>query len=215
MEVERTGRFDDAFAHFRMKHGTFWRWVRPVFDGHSETNANARIEFRPIPAQPTVRDSVAFQAAFAGLLEQMRQYEHPLYDLRWADAKENFYGAMKHGLDAEFSYITANGEDTTDTGRIYSDLFEQAQAGLRQRGFSGETAARYLFPLRRRARTGTTPADWKRHLVYSRLADGDGLEGAIGGMQYTYFQNQRRTLLDGSFTDWFDLESPMKEVGPP
>mgnify|MGYP006288880299 CR=1 FL=1 len=213
MEVEQTGRFDDAFAHFRMKHGTFWRWVRPVFDGASRTNANARIEFRPIPAQPTVRDSVAFQAAFAGLLEQMRQYDHPLYKLPWEIAKENFYGAMRDGLDADLTYITVNGDETTDTGRIYSDLFEQAQAGLRQRGLSGEMAARYLFPLRRRARTGTTPADWKRHEVYSRLAKGDGIEGAIGGMQYKYFENQRRTLLDGSFTDWFDLDSLMKDVG--
>ena len=206
MAVEDTGRFDDEFAHFRMKHGTFWRWVRPVFEGASRTDANARIEFRPIPAQPTVRDSVAFQAAFAGLLERMRQYEHPLYDLPWTAARENFYAAMRDGLRADLTYITAEGVETTESETIYADLFEQAQAGLRQRGLTGETAARYLWPLRRRVRQGITPAAWKRNRVRDHLQDGADLETAVEKMQETYVQTQRRTLLEGSFTDWFETD---------
>ncbi|MFB6110798.1 MAG: hypothetical protein ABEJ60_08010 [Halodesulfurarchaeum sp.] len=206
MAVEDTGRFDDEFAHFRMKHGTFWRWVRPVFEGTSRNEANARIEFRPIPAQPTVRDSVAFQAAFAGLLEQMRQHEHPLYDLPWSAARENFYAAMRNGLDADLSYITADGVETEETETIYADLFEQAQAGLRQRGLSGETAARYLWPLRRRVRQGITPVEWKRNRVRSHLQDGADLAEAVERMQETYVGTQRRTLLDGSFTDWLESD---------
>ena len=208
MPVESSGRFDDAFAHFRTKHGTFWRWVRPVFEGASRTEANARIEFRPIPAQPTVRDSVAFQAAFAGLLEQLRQQEHPLYDLDWETARENFYGAMRDGLDAELRYITAAGEETTERETIFADLFEQAQAGLRSRGLSGETAAQYLWPLRRRARQGITPAGWKRMRVRENLDDGADLTVAVEEMQEAYFERQKRTLLDGTFSDWFDGTGP-------
>ncbi|MFB6085655.1 MAG: hypothetical protein ABEJ84_02425 [Halodesulfurarchaeum sp.] len=206
MAVEQTGRFDDEFAHFRMKHGTFWRWVRPVFEGVSRTEANARIEFRPIPAQPTVRDSIAFQAAFAGLLEQLRQHEHPLYDLPWTDARENFYEASRAGLEADLSYITESGEETTDSDAIYADLFEQAQAGLRRRGLSGETAARYLWPLRRRVKHGMTPAEWKRNRVREHLQDGADLTLAIEEMQEHYFELQRRTLLDGRFSDWFETD---------
>ncbi|MFW5965519.1 MAG: hypothetical protein ACOCP3_02065, partial [Halodesulfurarchaeum sp.] len=206
MTVEKSGRFDDEFAHFRQKHGTFWRWVRPVFGGRSRTEANARIEFRPLAAQPTVRDSIAFQAAFAGLLEQLRQHEHPLYDLEWSVAQENFYAAMRDGFDADLRYITVDGEETTDTQRLYADLFEQAQAGLRRRGLTGETAARYLWPLRRRVRQGITPAAWKRNRVRERLNEGDDLASAIRGMQKTYLGHQRRTLLEGRFTDWFDAE---------
>jgi len=33
MPVESSNRFDDEFAAFRLKHGTYWRWVRPVFGG--------------------------------------------------------------------------------------------------------------------------------------------------------------------------------------
>ena len=208
MPVEESGRFDDAFAHFRTKHGTFWRWVRPVFGGASRTDANARIEFRPIPAQPTVRDSVAFQAAFAGLLEQLRQQEHPLYDLDWSTARENFYAAMRAGLDADLAYITADGTETTEREAIFADLFEQAQAGLRRRGLSGETAAQYLWPLRRRARRGMTPAAWKRIRVRENLDDGADLTVAVEEMQEAYFERQKRTLLDGTFSDWFDGAGP-------
>lgn len=208
MAVEKKGRFDDEFAHFRMKHGTFWRWVRPVFGGPSRSDANARIEFRPISAQPTVRDSIAFQAAFAGLLEQMRQYEHPLYELSWADARENFYAASRDGLGAELTYITADGEETETTETIYADLLEQAQAGLRRRGLTGETAARYLWPLRRRVRQGITPAGWKRNRVREHLQDGADLAMAIEEMQELYFERQKHTLLDGSFAEWFETTGP-------
>ncbi|MFW6384473.1 MAG: hypothetical protein ACOCZC_03650 [Halodesulfurarchaeum sp.] len=208
MPVEDSGRFDDAFAHFRAKHGTFWRWVRPVFEGASRTEANARIEFRPIPAQPTVRDSVAFQAAFAGLLEQLRQQEHPLYDLPWETARENFYAAARAGIDADLTYITADGAETAEREAIFADLFEQAQAGLRRRGLSGETAAQYLWPLRRRARQGMTPAGWKRLRVRENLDDGATLGVAVEEMQEAYFEKQRRTLLEGTFTDWFDDTPP-------
>ncbi|MBS3760429.1 hypothetical protein [Halodesulfurarchaeum sp.] len=208
MGVENSGRFDDEFAHFRMKHGTFWRWVRPVFEGASRTEANARIEFRPIPAQPTVRDSVGFQAAFAGLLEQMRQHEHPLYDLPWADARANFYAAMEDGLRADLRYITVDGTETTERETIFADVLKQAQAGLRRRGLTGETAARYLWPLRRRVRQGITPAEWKRKRVREHLQDGADLTVAISEMQEHYFELQKRTLLDGSFTEWFETKRP-------
>jgi len=97
MPVERGDRFDDAFAAFRTKHGTYWRWVRPVFAGATRSEANARIEFRPIPGQPTVRDSIAFQAAFAGLIEGMHAHNHPLADLDWRDARSNFYAGSRTG----------------------------------------------------------------------------------------------------------------------
>jgi hypothetical protein len=58
-EVATEGRFDDAFAHVRRKHRTYWRWVHPVFGGATRSAANARVEFRPLPAQPTVRDSTS------------------------------------------------------------------------------------------------------------------------------------------------------------
>jgi hypothetical protein len=202
MLQEPTGRFDDEFAHFRHKHGSFWRWVRPVFDGPTRTDANARIEFRPIAAQPTVRDSVAFLAVFAGLMESLSRLDHPVYHLDWAHANANFYAAMRDGLDAEMTWITADGEETTDTEVLYAELFEYARDGLEGRGLSTEEATRYIQPLRERVDRDITPASWKRAQVRQRYAAGEPFAEAIWGMQKTYIDHQRETLIEGSFVDW-------------
>jgi hypothetical protein len=202
MPVSTSGRFDDEFAHWRRKHGTFWRWVRPVFGGSSREKANARIEFRPIAGQPTVRDTIAFQAAFAGLLENLPRTEHPLYDLEWETARDAFYDAAKHGLDADLEWIDADGDRVTDKRELYADLFEQAEMGLQRRGLSNEQAAKYLWPLRQRARHAITPASWKREQVREALDAGNSFENAVYAMQCEYIENQRETVLSGSFADW-------------
>ncbi|SFC36383.1 hypothetical protein SAMN05444422_107209 [Halobiforma haloterrestris] len=202
MPVEAGERFDDEFPHFRRKHGTYWRWVRPVFGGPTRSAANARIEFRPIPAQPTVRDSVSFLAAFAGLLESLVRLEHPVHELDWQVARENFYAAMREGLEADLTWITNDGKETTDPLDLYEDLLAHAEDGLTNRGLSEEQAAKYLYPLRRRVRQRMTPARWKRAQVRSALEDGADLPDAVGRMQRRYVERQSETLLDGSFADW-------------
>ncbi|WP_115862633.1 hypothetical protein [Halorussus litoreus] len=202
MPVETSDRFDDEFAHFRLKHGTYWRWVRPVFGGPTRSAANARIEFRPIAAQPTVRDSIAFQAAFAGLLESTFRREHPVRHLDWVVARDNFYDAAREGLDADVYWITNAGEETTDYETVYADIFAHAKDGLQSRGLSDEQAAKYLYPLRQRARHRLTPASWKRDRVRERLDDGESFEEAVHGMQRDYIDRQAETLIDGTFADW-------------
>ena len=202
MPVERGDRFDDQFATLRRKHGTYWRWVRPVFDGATRSDANARIEFRPIAAQPTVRDSMAFQAVFAGLMESLPQRRHPVIDQEWSTAEENFYAAVRDGVGSEQAWVANDGVETTDTERIYEDIFSHARDGLTSAGCTERQADRYLEPLRERVRTGTTPASWKRREVRERLDDGDSLARAIEGMQRTYIRKQEETLLDDTFADW-------------
>ncbi|MFB6156913.1 MAG: hypothetical protein ABEJ34_03625 [Haloferacaceae archaeon] len=203
MPVEAGGeRFDDAFATLRLKHGTYWRWVRPVFDGATRSEANARIEFRPIPAQPTVRDSVAFQAAFAGLMESLPKRRHPVYDQDWDVARHNFYAAAREGLDAEIRWITNDGQETTDPAVVYDDLLSHAVDGLRTAGLPTDEAERYVDPLSARIGRETTPAAWKRARVRERLDAGDDLGEAITAMQRAYIARQEETLLEGSFAGW-------------
>ena len=200
--LDEQGRFDDRFAHFRHKHGSYWRWVRPVFDGPTRESANARIEFRPLPAQPTVRDTVALLAVFAGLLESLPRREHPLHELPWEDARDNFYAAVRDGLAAEIRWFTADGTETTDTGELYAELFELARDGLELRGLGAEEANRYIQPLRERADRRVTPARWKRRLVADRVDRGEPLAEAIWGMQADYIDNQTETLVEGTFVEW-------------
>ena len=150
MLLEDSGRYDDAFRHFRHKHGTFWRWVRPVFDGATRSAANARIEFRPLPGQPTVRDTVCLQAAFAGLLESLPRREHPLDALDWERARDNFYEAVHNGLRGEFHWIDADGTLTADHEVVFEELFDLAADGLALRGLDEREVDHYIDPLRER-----------------------------------------------------------------
>ncbi|MES3517919.1 MAG: hypothetical protein PPP58_09675 [Natronomonas sp.] len=199
---ESGGRYDDRFAHFRHKHGSYWRWVRPVFDGPTKSAANARIEFRPLPGQPTIRDSIALLAVYAGLMQSLPRREHPVYDQPWEQAEENFYAAVEDGIDAEFRWITADGVRTTDTAEMYAELFEYARDGLELRGLSSEEANRYIHPLRERVDRGVTPASWKHRRVKRAVDRGTPLGEAIWGMQAAYIDNQSETLIEGTFLDW-------------
>ena len=204
LDPEPSGRFDDQFAAFRMKSGTYWRWVRPIFDGPTRSGANARIEFRPLSAQPTVRDSVAFLAAFAGLLEALPAHDHPVLELSWADAHDNFYRAANEGINAELAWITADGSMPETDEAVYRDLLAQATEGLRMRGCSEAFVDRYLDPIRARVDRWTTPADWKRSVVREHLAAGESIESAIPAMQRQYLEYQESTLFSDDFSAWLD-----------
>jgi len=197
-------RFDDAFATFRTKHGSYWRWVRPVFEGSSRSAANARIEFRPVPGQPTVRDSIAFQGTFAGLMQALPQHEHPVIGLDWETARDNFYAAVADGLDADMEWIGHDGERTTDTDALYDDLLDYAETGLRTAGCAEDEAAKWVAPLRWRVANRTTPASWKRDSVRDRLDDGDDFATAVTDTQREYIDRQSETLIEGGFSAWTD-----------
>ncbi len=202
VDVPKLDRFGDSFRHFRHKHGSYWRWVRPVFDASSRSAANARIEFRPLPAQPTVRDCIAFEAVFAGLMESLPRREHPIAQLSWEDAKQNFYAAVEDGLQAELTWITIDGEETTTIDEICGECFEFARDGLELRGLSTDEARRYIRPLRERLDRRTTPARWKHDHVRGSVEAGVPLPEAIWGMQAEYIDRQAETLVEGCFTDW-------------
>ena len=202
MEVTPADRFDDTFRHLRHKHGSYWRWIRPVFEAPSRSSANARIEFRPLPAQPTIRDCIAFEAVFAGLMESLRRREHPVRTLPWETARENFYAAVRDGLQADIEWITADGAETTAIDEICVECFEFARDGLELRGLSTEEARQYIRPLRERLDRRTTPARWKHNHVKASVEAGVPLAQAIWGMQAEYIDYQHETLIEGSFVDW-------------
>ena len=195
-------RFDDSFATLREKHGTYWRWVRPVFDGATRSEANARIEFRPIPAQPTVRDTTAVQAAFAGLMEALPRREHPIREQPWEQARENFYAAVRDGFEADLVWIDAAGEPVTDTEQLFGDILDHAEIGLHAAGCTERQAEETIRPLRFRVESGVTPAGWKRRKIREWIDSGRSLSASIQGMQRAYIENQADTLLDGSFEAW-------------
>jgi len=188
---------------FDYKRGTFWRWVRGVPGGDAVDGAcdeqSLRIEYRPLPTQPTVRDVVGLQALTAGLLHGLVAADHPLAALPWEDAEASFYAAVEDGPEADLAWVDADGERTSDTETVFDEIFEYARLGLESRGVSPATRDRYLAPLEARWEAGVTPSVWKKERVRSHLDDGLELEAALAAMQREYVDLSRERE---TFADW-------------
>jgi gamma-glutamyl:cysteine ligase YbdK (ATP-grasp superfamily) len=193
----------DRLWEFGHKRGTYWRWLRCVVGGDHIDDDNdthsLRIEYRPIPTQPTVTDIVGIQALVAGAIRGLVAADHPLSTLPWDAAEEIFYNAAVDGIDAKLAWVTADGERTTDSDAIFDELFEYARHGLGISGVSSDAIDDYLDPIEARVSAGATPSAWKKQQVRDRLADGDDLTAAIEGMQREYIQRSRE---DDAFVDW-------------
>ena len=149
--------FHDEHWEFLHKQGTCWRWIRPIL---AETGPS--IEYRPLPAQPTVPDVAGLQALVVGLLHGIVTTDHPIRDLPWADARDSFYAATRSGLDATLPWRDRHGDHTTDHDVLYRELFDLAHHGLRDRGLHPDRVDDLLAPIAARWQHRRTPAAWKR-----------------------------------------------------
>ncbi|WP_435175340.1 hypothetical protein [Halorussus sp. AFM4] len=181
--------FADRYWELDHKRGTYWRWLRAVIGGQPVDGGDqwsVRIEYRPLPTQPTVAENVGFQCLVAGLVHGLCAADHPLATLDRDAAERSFYAAVENGLDADLAWVTADGDRTSDRTRIYGELFEFARRGLRDRGVSSDTVDEFLGPLEARWTERTTPSRWKLARVADRLDAGDPFDEAVREMQTEY-----------------------------
>ncbi len=194
--------FDERFWELDHKRGTYWRWVRAVAGGQPVGRGDERslrIEFRPIPTQPTVADNVAVLALVAGAIRGLVAADHPVDSLPQDAAEGSFYSAVADGLDAELAWIDADGEPTTDSDVVYEELFAFARRGLREQGVSEGVIEEYVAPLESRWESRTSPSRWKLERVREGLDDGEDLETAVRGMAAEYVD---RVTAETPFAEW-------------
>jgi hypothetical protein len=196
--------YDERYPELAHKRGTYWRWVRAVVGGDVPRDsggdeASIRIEYRPLPTQPTVADVVGLQMLVAGLLKGLVAVDHPLADLPHAAARECFYDVVRDGLDAELAWITADGERTSDLDAVYADLFEHARLGLETFGVGDDRIGDLLGPLEARWRARTAPSDWRKERVLAHLDAGEEFPAAVEAAQREYLDRAAETE---SFADW-------------
>jgi len=176
------------------KRGTYWRWLRAVLGGDpvpGVTERSVRIEYRPVPTQPTVTDVVGLQALVVGLVRGLVAADHPLASLEWPAARRSFYEAVDDGLEAELAWVDADGERTADPRTIYAEVFGYARRGLREQGVAPADVDEYLAPIEARWSARTTPSRWKKATVREHLEDGADLRTAIEAMQRSYIERSR------------------------
>lgn len=157
LEVLDQGGLPDLSA-LRLHNGTIYRWNRPCY-GVYEGRAHLRIEFRALPAGPTVIDELANAALFFGLMTSLSEmYDDITKVMSFDDAKRNFMAACRYGLNARMHWI--GGETFTVDDLLLDRLLPSAREGLALKGVRGQDIDRYLSVLEERVRSGQTGSQW-------------------------------------------------------
>jgi CBS domain-containing protein len=142
----------------RMHNGTIWPWNRACY-GVMNGVAHLRIENRVLPSGPTVLDEIANTAFFAGLMLALpNEYGDVSKVMLFDDAKENFFTAARHGLNAQFNWV--DGKTHSAATLILDHLLPLAHQGLQDARINTKDIDRYLGVIEERVRSGQTGAQW-------------------------------------------------------
>jgi hypothetical protein len=159
--------FDDGverMSHLRLHNGTIWRWNRPLIGFDYDGIPHLRIEHRVVPGGPGIADAIANAALFFGLMHfLMSQADPPEQELAFVNARDNFYAAAHHGLDAHVTWL--DGRRVSIRALLTGQLLPQARAGLVSLEIDAADIDRYLGIIEARVRSGQTGSVWQRAWV--------------------------------------------------
>ncbi|MFB6114308.1 MAG: hypothetical protein ABEJ58_09440 [Halodesulfurarchaeum sp.] len=201
-DADEVDSYADRIWELNHKRGTYWRWLRPVVGGQAIPGVDERslrLEYRPIPTQPTVDDTLGVTCLVLGAITGLVRSSHPVENLGWQTARRNFYRAVEDGLDAQFVWIDETGDRTEDRDVVFGELFEYARRGLEARGFGNGAIEECLSPIEARYHDQTTPSRWKIERVRENLEEGDSLRMAIESMQRAYIDRSQAAV---PFVEW-------------
>ncbi|MGZ8142569.1 MAG: glutamate--cysteine ligase [Methylosarcina sp.] len=154
----------DAFAHLRLHNGTIWRWNRPLVGFDEDGAPHIRVEHRTPAAGPTVIDAIANAAFYYGLTKNIcDEIMGKGLPLTFAQAKDNFYQAARHGLDGVVLWF--DGSKHRLDQLLKSELLPRAVLGLQSFGVNSSDIDRYLDIIRRRIISKQNGCDWQRRFI--------------------------------------------------
>lgn len=160
----------EMLAHLRLHNGTIWRWNRPLIGFDAAGNPQWRIEHRVMPAGPSLIDAIANAALFFGLARYYCAHPEPLHRrLDFGHARDNFYTAARHGLDAVVRWTGGAAGPVRELLR--EPLLHDARAGLALLGIDAADIDLYLGVIAERVRTGQNGAVWQRRYVQRHGGD--------------------------------------------
>ena len=148
----------ECLSHLRLHNGTIWRWNRPLIGFADDQRPHLRIEHRVVPAGPSVCDAIANAALFFGLMHGFAAWGEPA--IAFADARENFYSAARHGLAAELRW--RDGVRVSAQVLLLENLIPVARQGLLDLGLDRNDVDAYMEIVNRRVASGRNGASWQR-----------------------------------------------------
>lgn len=153
-----------------LHNGTVYRWNRICY-GASGKQPHIRIENRALPAGPTVADEVANSAFYYGLMAGCtKAYGDITTRMDFDDARNNFFAAARHGLQAQFTWL--DGETISAPQLILEKLLPLARQGLTDADIDTGDIDEYLGLIEARVRSGQTGAEWARRSLRSMGSSG-------------------------------------------
>jgi hypothetical protein len=166
-----------------LHHGTVWPWNRAVFGGD-----HLRIEFRTLPAGPTVIDMLANAALSIGWASGLGDsVDHYIARLPFRFAEYNFYRAAQYGLDAKILWPRKNvgGLEERPIVDLIEEFLPRARIGLEVLGVAGSDIDRVWKVIEQRLETRRTGASWQLQ-EYERYRNQCSMEEACGRMLSDY-----------------------------
>src|SRR5215210_6427896 len=168
----------------RLHNGTVYRWNRPVYDVQAGV-PHLRVENRVLPAGPTVVDTMANAAFFAGLVRALANQERPLWtQMSFSAASENFAAGVRHGIAAEVYWPQIGQVSVVEL--VVRKLLPLAADGLRQWEVDEAEIGRLLDIIERRCVGAVNGATWQTATVVNRERDGSSRADALRSMLAAY-----------------------------
>lgn len=105
LAVARSGGVP-SLHELRLQQGSIWLWNRPVYD--PAEGGHLRIEFRALPAGPSLVDMLANAVLAIGLTKVMQEHISELLPaIPFNYCTANFYRAAQNGLEADLFWPSA------------------------------------------------------------------------------------------------------------
>ena len=170
--AERAGALP-KLHELRLHHGTVWSWNRPVYD--PDNGGSLRIELRALPAGPSYEDMLANAGFLVGAMLGIRDRTPELISaLPFVLAKQNFFQAAQHGLDAALIWPKGSNQahEERSARDVLLELIPVARDGLLAAGVESGESTHYLDVFEARVRSGQTGAVWQRRALSQLQAQG-------------------------------------------
>lgn len=183
LDAGETPRLSEMMMH----NGTVYRWNRPIYDV-AGGEPHLRVENRVLPAGPTIADTMANTAFFAGLVRGLASQPRPVWrDMSFLAAEENFNNCTRDGITAQVYWPGTGLVPASEL--VLRKLLPIAATGLTEQGVDEGEISRLLGIIEQRCVHGINGATWQVDHVESREKAGDSRAEALRGMLGEYLEH--------------------------
>jgi gamma-glutamyl:cysteine ligase YbdK (ATP-grasp superfamily) len=150
----------------RLHQSTVWSWNRAIYD--PKCGGHLRIEFRALPAGPSVVDMVANGALLLGLTLGLADGMDALLPaMPFIHARGNFIRAAKQGMDAVLLWPSESppSPEPVMVTELVLELLPVARRGLVEAGVDTDEADAMLGIIDARVKVRRTGARWQRQML--------------------------------------------------